>query len=225
MTEFESNPKTNHTYAPYSAALNSPTPTAIPPNVAATAEAAVNSYYRDPYPQAGSVTANLWILTLQGLSPKLFICKSDPYVTGPAQLQDHSGRFYNNFQSDNQLSYSFAYPWASSSYGISVAPWWRNTSDASVPIASDMAPEQGTGNPRRVLNPTSTPSDHRTWNAKLIAALDFISGNKIPGMVDEEKEWNSWLDSQLPINRSISGICRSISLIDLTIRQKHLTII
>ncbi|MCL2649127.1 MAG: hypothetical protein FWD61_19360 [Phycisphaerales bacterium] len=146
------------TYAPYSPALNSPTAAAT----ATTANDVIHSYYTAPYPQAGSVTANIWILVPQGISPKLLICKSDPYITGPAQILDPTGRYYDNFQNDKQLSYSFAYPWKADG---SVGKWWADTSDASVPVASDMAPQQGTGKPARILNPASTPRNPQTWNS------------------------------------------------------------
>ena len=151
------------TYVPYSPVLNSPTATVTFTDPADT----INAYYTAPYPQAGSVTANLWILTLQGMSPKLFICKqsnilSDPYVTGPAEIRDAHNNYYDNFQNDKQLSYSFAYPWKADG---SVGKWWRNTGDATLPLASDMAPQQGTGNPRRILNPASAPRNNKTWNS------------------------------------------------------------
>ncbi|MCL2639823.1 MAG: DUF4190 domain-containing protein [Phycisphaerales bacterium] len=141
------------TYAPYSPALNNPTAAATYTNPTDT----INAYFRPPYPQAGSVTANLWLLVLEGLSPKLFICKNydgviDRYVTGPPELQDRRKNYYDNFQNDQQLSYSFAYPWKA---GGTVGNWWRNSSDASMPIGSDMAPEYGTGTPRRVLTNNS----------------------------------------------------------------------
>jgi len=146
------------TYAPYSPALNNPSATAT----YSSSTDAINAYYRAPYPQAGSVTANTWILAIEGMSPKLFICKSDPYVTGPAELINSAGRYYNNFQNDKQLSYSFAYPWKSDG---TVGKWWTNTSDASLPLAADMAPEQNTGKPQRILNPTSRPADIKTWSS------------------------------------------------------------
>ncbi|MCL2639527.1 MAG: hypothetical protein FWD53_01650 [Phycisphaerales bacterium] len=152
------------TYAPYSPALNDPAGT--PPFTAAgaTADDVVNSYFAPPAPslQAGSVSANAWMLVLLGVSPKLFVCKSDPHATDIASLQAPSGRYYYNFQNDKQLSYSFSYPWISDG---SVAPWWRNTSDASIPTGSDMAPQHGTGTPRRNLTPASMPRDSKTWNS------------------------------------------------------------
>ncbi|MCL2647824.1 MAG: prepilin-type N-terminal cleavage/methylation domain-containing protein [Phycisphaerales bacterium] len=98
----------------------------------------------------GNIPANLWILVLQGLSPKLFLCKSDPYSPTQAYTlptDGSSSKYFINFQSDKNYSYSFAYPWAGSagtdSSTPSVAPWWKNLSDASIPLMSDMAPLSG----------------------------------------------------------------------------------
>src|SRR2546430_2443669 len=83
--------------------------------------------------------AILWQLVLRGdCSPKSFICKSDPFVAAPAQITDSAGNNYDNFQSGHQLSYSIAYPWKSDG---TLGNWWKCTVDASLPIASDMAPE------------------------------------------------------------------------------------
>jgi prepilin-type processing-associated H-X9-DG protein len=92
------------------------------------------------------------------------MCKSDPFVTAPAVTTDPSGKLYADFQNDKQISYSFAYPYA---YAIDptnpkaagtfvVGPWWKNTTNASIPIAADMAPLNGTGSPARNVSITST---------------------------------------------------------------------
>ena len=132
-------------YAPYSSVLNSPTANAAEPTDAAV----LKSYYRAPFPQAGSVTACVWMLVLnEQCSPKQFICKSDPTATMAGLLQAPGENYYDNFQSDRQISYSAAYPWKVDG---SVGKWWTNTTDSSLPILADMAPEQGTGSPRRDL--------------------------------------------------------------------------
>ncbi|MCL2639983.1 MAG: hypothetical protein FWD53_03975 [Phycisphaerales bacterium] len=147
------------TYAPYSPALNSPTATAT----FIDRDNTINAYYSPPYPQAGSVTACLWALLLAGCPAKHFICfTDDPHRLGIPRQLDPAGRYYDNFQSDDQLSYSFAYPWKADG---SVGNWWRNTGDPTIPIAADMAPEHGTGTPRRILNPAATPRNRKTWNS------------------------------------------------------------
>jgi len=122
-----------------------------------SAEAAVNTFYgtssgtggndEDAFSSlvdAGNIPANLWILVLQGLSPKLFLCKSDPFQVASAKmLPEGDTKYYVNFQSDNQYSYSFAYPWTGTTANA-IGAWWRNSADASTPIMSDMAPKNGT---------------------------------------------------------------------------------
>jgi hypothetical protein len=147
------------TYAPYSAALNSPTAAAG----AVTAEDTVGTHYGKGKAQAGSVAAGAWILVLKGqVAPKGFICKSDPFLTSPAKQQDGAGRYYDNFQDVTQLSYSFAYPWKGDG---TVGIWWKNTMDASLPLASDAAPEEGTGTPARVLTGAVAPRNPKAWNS------------------------------------------------------------
>lgn len=149
------------TYAPYSAALNDPVAAAA----VADAEKTLQTYYRAPYPQAGSIPASVWILVLKNqVSPKQFICKSDPVASGiPAAISDPAGNFYNNFQNGHQLSYSFAYPWNAKG---EVAPWWKNLTDSSLPIATDMAPQPGTGTrPVEITNPPANPASAKSWNS------------------------------------------------------------
>jgi prepilin-type N-terminal cleavage/methylation domain-containing protein len=114
---------------------------------ATSSDAAVTAWYTSAA-GAGNVPANLWILVLQGLSAKLFICKSDTYAPTAAQMMASTNTYYTNFQSDLNYSYSFAYPWASTS---SVGQWWRNNTDASTPLIADMAPFGGT-------NPVAAPA-------------------------------------------------------------------
>ena len=197
------------TYAPYSPALNDPAGT--PPHTAAgaTAEDVVNSYFVPPAPspQAGSVNANLWLLVLQGLSPKLFVCKFDPHATDIASLQAPSGRYYYNFQNDKQLSYSFAYPWKADG---SVGSWWANASDASIPLGSDMAPEQGTGKPRRVLNSrVSTaawsPGNHAGDGQNVVFGDVHVDYVKVPTVGTSND--NIWTTSANPsTGPSLTGI-------------------
>jgi hypothetical protein len=63
--------------------------------------------------------------------PKIFWCKSDRFVTAPAQLSSGGG-YYLNFQDQYQISYSLAYPWASY--------WNRQHLNFRLPLACDMAP-------------------------------------------------------------------------------------
>ncbi|MCL2639528.1 MAG: hypothetical protein FWD53_01655 [Phycisphaerales bacterium] len=198
------------TYAPYSPALNNPTAAASYANPTDT----INAYFRPPYPQAGSVTANLWLLVLEGLSPGLFISVSeygsltapsrgtmDRYVTGPPKKQDRRGNYYDNFQNDKQLSYSFAYPWKADG---TVGNWWRNTSDASIPIGSDMAPEYGTGRPRRILTNNSagtagwSSSNHGDDGQDVVFGDVHVDYVKVPTVgTSNDNIWTTWANPSI----------------------------
>jgi prepilin-type processing-associated H-X9-DG protein len=96
----------------------------------------------------GSVLAAQWLMVLDGgIKSKCYICKSDPFAGAPAEIKG-SG-LYVNFQHDNQISYSFAYPYLVHDKIADVGPWWRNPTNASIPLAADMAPLNGTGKPAR----------------------------------------------------------------------------
>lgn len=113
--------------------------------------------------QAGDVMACAWLLVLKNYtSPKQYLCKSDPVGSATsANLTSTNGNaFYQNFnstsngQQDFTYSYSFAYPWTTAGTISATSPaspggWWRNTTDSSLPIMSDMAPLNGSG-----TNPT-----------------------------------------------------------------------
>jgi len=83
------------------------------------------------------------------VAPKSFICKSDPANTVAPTTT--SGQ--NNWPSDYNYSYSFAYPWS----GGAVGGYWRNTTDASLAISGDMNPGGSTGS-----NPVDTKNNSRT---------------------------------------------------------------
>lgn len=138
--------------------------------------------------QAGNVMACAWLLVLKNYtSPKQYLCKSDPVGSATAaNLTSTNGNaFYQNFnsnsggQQDFTYSYSFAYPWTTNGTIAAATPastgsWWRNTTDSSLPIMSDMAPLNGSG-----TNPTcSTPG---TANG----------GVPSPGGSAQPKAWNS----------------------------------
>ncbi len=136
-------------YAPYSPALNDAHAAAI----ASSPADVIKNYYNKSSAQSGSLQAIPWQLVLSGdLSPKAFICKSDPFATGPAKTDDGTGVTFDNFQSGHQLSYSMAYPWKADG---TVGAWWKGNMDGFLPLFSDMAPEQGTGTPARDVAPKS----------------------------------------------------------------------
>ena len=135
-------------YAPYGPG-NSGTSAAT---AGPTEQQALDYMYGSASPLKGSPLAGTWILVLQGnVAPRQFLCKSDPHATVTAQTMS-GGDHYTNFQSDDQISYSFAYPYTRDG---KVGDGWKSAADASIPIAADMNPLNGTGNPRRdTTNPT-----------------------------------------------------------------------
>ncbi len=123
-----------------------------------TAGEIIKSYYRlgGKATQRGSPLACMWILVMQNaLTPKSFICPSDPLATGPS-IEYQTSRSstdvpycFGNFghislknaapSSGVGESYSIAYPWN----GRKVGAWWKaSNATASVPLVSDMAPAQ-----------------------------------------------------------------------------------
>ncbi len=126
-------------------------------------DAAMRQMYVDSSRQAGSVQACMWVLALGGqVSPKQFVCKSDPYASGAAPTTDNAGNYLNNFQEPTMLSYSMAYPWDADG---KPGPWWTSTGDATLPLLADMNPRQGTGKPARNMTAGAAPKDPRTWNS------------------------------------------------------------
>lgn len=86
--------------------------------------------------------ASLWILVLRGqVSPRGFICRSDPFA-GNASPQQQGTAYHQNFDSPKALSYSVSYMWGPKDGKSVVQPLdlWKNTSDSSQPVASDVAP-------------------------------------------------------------------------------------
>lgn len=165
-------------FSPYSASLNNPTGTAIGD------QASVYACYRGSGSanQAGSPPACLWLLVVGNmLKSEWFICPSDPAASGPAATTDASGRWYSNFQSGSQLSYSIGYPWT----GDGKVNWhWRSTVDQALPVLSDIAPLNGTGTPKRVTNgPENAPPN------TLNSANHYGDGQNV-AFADSHLEWH-----------------------------------
>jgi hypothetical protein len=145
-------------YAPYSASNRGTSSTMGK----GTEKETMDFLYSPSGPQNGSpLAAQFMVLLRNQVSPKQYVCKSDPHAKSIAKVQDASGTYYTNFQSDDQISFSFAYPYSDSSGGA----WWKNTTDSSLPIVADMAPLNGTGRPARNVTPGSAPSNARVWNS------------------------------------------------------------
>lgn len=129
-----------------------------------------NRYYPsqtgvEPSVKATNVYANLWILVLRGdVSPKSFICKSDS-ASGPAPVNPpNTIAYYDGFSDSKSVSYSVSFPYGS---GGAVGKWWSATIDASLPVASDLAPKNGSGSGANVRNTTLNPMSGKAPNSWL----------------------------------------------------------
>jgi hypothetical protein len=142
-------------------------------NTNTTVDPSLNLMYdKSTRAAAGSVTACWWVLVLKNqVSPRQFICKSDPVATStPAAISNAANVFNLDFQDATQFSYSSAYPWnAAAGSPMPVGGWWKSVTDSSLPIMADMAPENGTGS-----NPIEATAGYgigpaggntRSWNS------------------------------------------------------------
>jgi hypothetical protein len=106
-----------------------------------TADDAITEMYKDKT-FANNPGAAMWLMVLKGqVSPKGFICRSDPFAGVPAP-QQHGQAYRMNFDSPKAISYSVAYMWGPKDAKGVFQPTevWKNTSDSSLAILSDMAP-------------------------------------------------------------------------------------
>jgi prepilin-type N-terminal cleavage/methylation domain-containing protein len=120
--------------------------------------------------QSASITQNMWVLVLTGqVAPKQYLCKSDPATTVTA-VANYGGSYRSNFNdgvgnsgtaaAELSYSYSFAYPWTQNG---PVGGWWRDTTDAGLPLISDMAP-MGTSGTSGTNTPTPTDKQSNSFN-------------------------------------------------------------
>jgi len=151
---------------------NNPAPTAPP---IGNENVTLLSYYGPTPRQVGNPLACLWMLVLkESVSSRQFVCKSDPAAPWPADQIDSTGNYYDNFglatgNPSITLSYSFAYPWTGT-YGSAgmVGPWWRQSVDAGLPLAADMAPADNGGAlpfPRVLTTTKGGPGSPKIYNS------------------------------------------------------------
>ena len=135
-----------------------------------SADVTLASMYAPESPMNGDVTASLWILVLKyQCTPKQFICKSDPFAMSVASPVISGGSFLSNFtpppestDTRGAISYSIAYPWTAAGQ---VGGWWKDLTDSSLPLLSDMSPMEGTGTPPRTLAVAAAPATPALWNS------------------------------------------------------------
>lgn len=147
---------------------------------ASTALAGIHTEAKGATTARDKVLNPLWMMVLtQQVSTKSFLCKSDPSAAStPAQVSN--GTYYwAYFQDATQVSYSIAYPWAlATAAGAGAAPYWRNTTDSSLPLLADMAPLNGSP---IVLTSTSDNKARSSYNHNR-------EGQNV-GFADAHSEW------------------------------------
>ncbi len=104
--------------------------------------------------QQGSPMACMWLMVLQGfITPKSFICPSDPFALNPSNEFSAGQTYYSNFgmvagaatpsATGAGESYSIAYPWNNLNGTTVVGAWWNDTyASSDLPEVCDMAPAQ-----------------------------------------------------------------------------------
>jgi len=100
-----------------------------------------------------SVSQNMWLLVMLGqVAPKQFLCKSDPGSVNYSSATSGTN-YVSNFNNNGDttlaaalmsFSYSFDHPWTSNN---AIGGWWRNNTDAGLPLMADMNPLNGSGKP------------------------------------------------------------------------------
>jgi hypothetical protein len=159
-----------------------------------SAPAVINAMYTTPI-HAANPMACLWLMVLNGqMTPKSFICPSDPIATSPSQEFSSTQQYYSNFGMINGAasttgqgeSYSIAYPW----YGTQVGGWWNdNAASSDLPLVSDMAPADvtGAGNANRI---TTTPQSN-TYGPYIYNSGNHGGDGQNVGFGDDHVTWET----------------------------------
>ncbi len=139
----------------------------------------------------GNINGPLWVMVLtQQVSPKSYLCKSDPFAASQAAMPaNKANEYFAMFSKGDQLSYSIAYPWAKDDKTgvIGPASYWRNSTDGSIPLMSDMTPLSGTGKPKRDPR-LADLADKRDFKAA--SSLNHNAEGQNIGFTDAHVEWS-----------------------------------
>ncbi len=163
------------------------TPSATAPTAGSLLSSTSPGYYMASSKAGGDPLACWWVLVLENqITPKSFICPSDPTATSPSQqyFPNSTNTPPSVFPDFNQgsgsgasesagqgESYSIAFPWSDGGAYAGAAPWWNGNQGADVPLVSDMTPYSSvaTGTAARI---TTTPLTNNTYGPYI-----FNSGN------------------------------------------------
>jgi len=164
----------------------------------ASAPAVINALYNTPIHQ-GNVMACLWLMVLNGqMTPKSFICPSDPIATSPSPEFDSTQQYYSNFGVINGTasttgqgeSYSIACPWYTNGSTTEVGGWWNdNAASSDLPLVSDMAPANasGSGTTNRI---TTTPQSN-TYGPYIYNSGNHGGAGQNVGFGDDHVSWET----------------------------------
>jgi prepilin-type N-terminal cleavage/methylation domain-containing protein len=166
------------------------------PTVNASAPAEINAIYSTPLEQ-GNPMACMWLLVLNGqMTPKSFICPSDPIATSPSAEFNSTQEYYPNFgmigsatspsTTGEGESYSIAYPW----FGSQVGAWWNdNAATSDLPLVSDMAPADvtGAGNTNRI----TTTAQSNTYGPYIYNSGNHGGDGQNVGFGDDHVSWET----------------------------------
>ena len=158
----------------------------------------INAIYSTPTNQ-GSVLACMWLMVLDGqMTPKSFICPSDPIATSPSAEFSSTQEYYSNFGMVNGAasttgqgeSYSIAYPWYNNGTTSIVGAWWNdNAATSDLPLVSDMAPENaaGSGDTNRI---TTSPQSN-TYGPYIYNSGNHDGDGQNVGFGDGHVSWET----------------------------------
>ncbi len=168
--------------------------------VNASAPAVISAMYTTPV-QQGNVMACMWLLVLNGqMTPKSFICPSDPLATTPSDEFNTTTEYYSNFgmvsgsatasTSGQGESYSIACPWFNNGTSAVVGSWWNdNAATSDLPLVSDMAPTSGStgGAAARI---TTTPQAN-TYGPYIYNSGNHGGDGQNVGFGDDHVTWET----------------------------------